>query len=286
MRARRSRPSEQSMAKERPIHIGFYLRAGVLFGATAILASSAAHARPQHHGLHPAHLVRPDVSAPRANHVAPTDTLKPEDHDRNAGRPGQPGPAKTASDGTLGAIKDANAGGSIEDPTSTDAHRKDIGPIDTRISVVPRLHGAKPGAVRSAKTKFKVVPAHGPQAHPRLAPATVVRNAIGVPIHPQGTDNKSSQGKMPEHLDAGGAPKLSAGNGGPGVVGLGLRPQVRNTVTTNGGGSPTPTVSAMNHSSIGGSIMLRSTTAPGVIGGPAKNVVGALNGTTFRQRHP
>ena len=110
MRARRSRPSEQSMTKERPMRIGFYLRAGVLFGATAILASSAAHARPHHHGLHAAHLVRPDISAPPANHVAPTGTLKPEGHGvadtddaltkagRNAGPPGQPGLAKTASD--------------------------------------------------------------------------------------------------------------------------------------------------------------------------------------------
>jgi hypothetical protein len=280
------------------MRIGFYLRAGALFGATAILASSAAHARPHHHGLHAEHLARPDVSAPPANHVAPTGTLKPEDHGvadtddaftkaaRNAGRPGQPGPAKSASDGTLGAIKDANTGGSVKDTTPPDVHMKDLGPVDTGISAEPRPHSTKPGTVRSAKTKFKVVPGHGPQAHPRLAPATVVRNAIGVPIHPQGTDNKSGQEKMPDHLGAGGAPKPSAGNGGTGVVGLGLRPQVPNIVTTNRGGSPTPAIPAINHSSIGGSIALRPTTAPGVIGGPAKNVVGALNGTTFRQRHP
>jgi hypothetical protein len=105
------------MTKEQPMRIGFYLRAGVLFGVTAILASSAAHARPHHHGLHAAHLMRPEVSASPANHVAPTGTLKPEDHGvadtddaftkagRNAGRPDQPDPAKTGSDGTLGMIK-------------------------------------------------------------------------------------------------------------------------------------------------------------------------------------
>ena len=274
------------------MRIGFYLRAGVLFGVTAILASSAAHARPHHHGLHAAHLMRPEVSASPANHVAPTGTLKPEDHGvadtddaftkagRNAGRPDQPDPAKTGSDGTLGMIKGANTGGSVKDVRPSDVHMKDLGPVDTGISAGARLQRTKPGTVRSAKTKFKVAPWHGPKAHPRLAPAAVVRNAIGVPIHPQGTDNKSS------HLGASGAQKPSAANGGTGVIGLGSRPQVSSTVTTNRSGSPTPAISAMNHSSIGGSITLRSAAAPGVIGGPAKNVVGALNGTTFRQRHP
>ncbi len=277
---------------------GLYLRAGLLLGATAILGSSVAHARPHHHRPHAADFVRPGVAASPANNVAPTGTLKPEDHGsadtdhaftkggRNAERPGQLGPAKAGGEGTLGGIKDANLDAPAKEITPPDVHMKDLGPVDTRVTVQPRLHGVKPGTIRSTKAKFKVVPGHGLQVHPRLAPASVARNAIGVPIYPQGADSKSSKGKVPDHIGAGGAPKPQAGNGGTGIVGLGLRPQVPNAVTANGGGSPPQAITAMNHSSIGGSIVLRPTTAPGVIGGPTKNVVGALNGTTFRQRHP
>jgi hypothetical protein len=279
------------MTKERPMRIGFYLVAGALFGAPAMLVNSAADAHPHHpHRLHAAHFVRPNVSEPPASHVIPTGTPKPEDHSasgsddaftkgsRNTGHHGQPGPTKTGTEGTPGGIKDAGA--PAKETTPADVHMKDLGPVDTRISVVPRLRGVKPGRVRSAKTKFKVVPGHGLQVHPKLAPATVVRNAIGAPIHPQGNDNKGSQGKVPEQIGAGGTPKPAPGNGGTGIIGLGLRRQA------NGAGSPSPATVAMNHSSISGSIMLRPATAPAVIGGPAKNVVGALNGTTFRQRHP
>jgi hypothetical protein len=142
--------------------------------------------------------------------------------------------------------------------------------------VEPRLYQAKPGRIRSAKTKFKLVPWRGLQVRPKLAPATVVRNAIGMPIHPQRADKNGS--------GTGGTPKPHVGNGGTGVSGLGLRPQASNPVPTNGLHSPATTT--MNHSSVVGSIILRPTTAPGVIGGPAKNVVGSLNGTNFRQRHP
>jgi hypothetical protein len=285
------------MTKDQPMRIGLYLLAGALFSAPMMLVNSVADAHPHHHHrLQAAHFVRPDVSVPPANHIAPPGALKPEDHgvsqadgaftkgSRNTGRPGKPGTTKTGSEGTPGGIKDASTGTLAKDTTSPDVHMKDLGPVDTRISVEPRLHGVKPDRIRSAKTKFKLPPRHGLQVRPRLAPATVVRNAIGVPIHPQGTDNKGSQGKVPDQAGAGGTPKPAAGNGEAGVAGLGLQPQISNPVPTNGLHSPPTTT--MNHSSIGGNVMLRPTTAPGVIGGPAKNVVGALNGTTFRQRHP
>jgi hypothetical protein len=298
MRARRNRLSERSMTKEQSMRIGHYLLVGALFGAPTMLVNSGADAHPHHHHrLQAAHFIRPDVSVPAANHVTPAGTPKPEDHgtsqaddaftksSRNTGRPGQLGTTKTGSEGTPGGIiKDASTGAPAKDTTSPDAHMKDLGPVDTRISVEPRLHGVKPDRIRGAKTKFRILPGHGRQLHPRLAPGTVVRNAIGVTIHPKGTDNKGNQGKVPDQAGARGTPKAAAGNGATGVATLELRPQASNPVPTNGLHAPATTT--MNHSSIGGSIMVRSTTAPGVIGGPAKNVVGALNGTTFRQRHP
>ena len=261
------------------MRIDFYLVAGALFGAPMMLANSAADGHPHHHhGLHVVHFVRPAVSVPLANHIAPAGTLKFEDGasdtkgGRNAGPPGQPGTTKTGNEGTSGGIKDASTGTPAKNTTSPDVHMKDLGPVETRISVEPRLHGIEPDRIRSAKTKFKLLPRNGLQLHPRLAPATVVRNAIGVSIHPQGTENKGSRGKVPDQSGTSGTPKPAAGNGGTGVAGLELRPQIFNPF--------------LNHSSISGSIMVRPATAPGVIGAPAKNVVDALNGTTFRQRRP
>jgi hypothetical protein len=280
------------------MRIGFYLLAGAMLGGPAILANPAADAHPRHHhGLHAAHFIRPDVSLPPASHVAPAGASKLEDHraadtdnaftkgGRNAEHAGQPGPAKIGAEGAPGGIKDPSTGGPTKELPPPDVHMKDLGPVDTRISVEPRLHGVKPDRVRNAKTKFKAVPGRGLQGYRRVAPTTVVRNAIGVPIHRPRADNEESQKKIPGQIGAGATLKPHAGNASTNVVGLGLRPQVPNSLTTNGPSPPSPTIAMINHSSISGSIMLRPSITPGVIGGPAKNIVG-LNGTTFRQRHP
>jgi hypothetical protein len=269
------------------MRIGFYLLAGVLFGALSALVSPAADARPHHHQrLHAAHFVRPNAAALPAVHNDPTGIAKPQDHGasdadgafakggRNAEHPSQPATTKAGGEGTPDGVRDASSGTPAKDATSPDVHVKDLGPVDTRISVEPPLRGVKTGRIRSAKTKFKAVSRRGLQVHPKLAPTTAVRNSIGVRIRPQGADKGGG---------AGGTPKPPAGNGGPGVAGFGLRPKAFNSAPAGRGGLPATT---MNHPNIGGGTMLRPTTASGVIGGPAKNVVGALNGTTFRRRHP
>jgi hypothetical protein len=284
------------MTKEQPMRIGFCFLAGALFGVPTTLMGSAADAHwHHHHRLRTAHFARPGVLVPPPIRVAPASAPKPEDHGasgtgdaftkggRNAGLPGEPAPTKTGREGAPGGIENASTGAPGEKTTPPNGHMKDLGPVDTGISAVPRLHSAKSDRARSAKTKFKIVPGHSLRAHPKLAPATVVRNAIGVPIHPHGTDNKGSQGKVPDQASPGGTPKAAAGNGGTGMARLGLQPQAANAVSINGPHSPATTT--ISHSSIGGSIMFRPTAAPGIIGGPAKNVVGALNGTTFHQRH-
>ncbi len=103
------------------MRICFYLVAGVLLGAPAIMASGAADGHPHlHHGLHAVHFARPGVSVPLANQVAPAGTLKSEDRgssqaenavaegSRNNGRPGRPGTAKIGIVGTSGGVGDAN----------------------------------------------------------------------------------------------------------------------------------------------------------------------------------
>jgi hypothetical protein len=196
------------MTKEQPMRIGFYLFAGVLFGAATVLVSTVADARSHHHyRLRATPFARPDVSAPPASHVAPIGTLKRVDHgasgtddalskgDRNAKRPGQPGPTKTGTEATPGGTENASAGAPAKEATSPGEHMKDLGAVDTRISVAPRVHSVKSDRVRSAKTKFKIVPGHNLRAHPKLAPPTVDRNAIGVPIRPRGSRTRAANGK-------------------------------------------------------------------------------------------
>jgi len=43
---------------------------------------------------------------------------------------------------------------------------------------------------------------------------------------------------------------------------------------------------AMSHSIISGRALIRPGLGAGVIGGPAKNVAGVIDGTNFRPRHP
>ncbi len=271
------------------MRIGFYLFAGVLFGAATLLASTVADARShRHYRLRATPFARQGVSATAASHVAPGGTLKSEDHGasntdgaftkggQNAGRPGQPGPTKAGTESAPGGIE--NAGAPAKEATPPDGHMKDLGPVDTRISVAPRLHSVKSDGIRSAKTKFRVVPGHSLRAHPKLASPAIVRNAIGMPIDPQSVENQGGRWKALDPDGTGGTLKPRARNG-TGSAGLGLRPQASNPVFS-------PAITTMNHSNISGNIMLRPSTTPVAIGGPAKNSVGALNGTTFRQRHP
>jgi hypothetical protein len=283
------------MAKERSVRIGFYLLAGVTFVAPAMLANTSADAAHAHHHrrLGAAHFVSTNVSVSSTIHSVSSGTQKTEDHavpgtddapakgGRNSGRLGQPGPLNTGSEGTQSGVKDSTPGVEV---TSPNVHMKDLGPVETRISVEPPLHGLKPGKTASAKVNFKLVPRHGLHVRPNLVRATVIRNAIGVPIHPQANDNRGGHTKGPDQTGSSGAPKLTPGNGGAGLAGLESRPQVSNPFAAKG--LPSPGAAAMNHSSIGGMLMLRPAITPGAIGGPVKNVVGSLNGTTFRQRHP
>lgn len=278
------------------MRIGSHVFAGALFGATTVFVSISADARSQrHHTLRATHFARPDVSAPAANHGGPGGTQKRDDHGasdtgdslnkggRNSERLGRPGLIKTGTEGTLGGTENWRA--FAKEATPPDPHMKDLGPVETRISVAPRLHGVKSDRLRRAKTKFKAVPGHGPQAHPKLPPATIVRNAIGVPIHPQGAENKGDQWKTPNPAGAGRTLKPLAVNGLTGVTRIGLRPQASNQLPANGGGSASRAITTMNYSNVGGSIMMRPNAMPGVIGGPAKNVVGILNGTTIHWPH-
>jgi hypothetical protein len=191
------------------------------------------------------------------------------------------------------------------------------GPIDTRITIVSRFgwraknKAARAGApAQKSKGIALVRPSKGPgvggpgRPPNASAPSTAI-NAIGehvvVGAHIQdrvraalarAVGKNAVGGAMPNNL--GGA---SAGTGErtvvnaigaavrfrprlPGTVG-GAQPAGATPFTGNAGAVHANTLAAVN-----GTGMTRIGSGPGVIGGPARNLSGGLNGTTFRLRHP
>ena len=188
----RNRRSERAMAKKRILRRGLYFLVGILVGAPLMLVGFAtdAHAR-HHHGTHAVHFVPPGTTAPMLKRDAANGPRPPHDRGapRTVGAPpntligtgaGKGGKQPSGdSTGTGAPAKDANA---------PDFHTKDIEPIDTRITLQPRLHGAGPGTVRQAKSKIGPVGSRHPYTPHAFTPgkaAHITRNAIGLSIAPR-----------------------------------------------------------------------------------------------------
>ena len=191
------------------------------------------------------------------------------------------------------------------------------GPIDTRITVVSRFgwraknKAARAGAPAQKSKAFVLIhPSKGPgvvaPGHPTnaSAPSTAI-NAIGehvaVGAHIQdrvraalarALGKNAVGGAMPNNL--GGA---SAGIGERTVVNaigaaVRFRPRLPGTVIGARPAGATPftgnagTVRANTLAAVNGTGMTRIGSGPGVIGGPARNLSGGINGTTFRLRRP
>lgn len=191
------------------------------------------------------------------------------------------------------------------------------GPIDTRITTVSRFgwrsknKAARFGAPRQKSKAFVLVhPSKGPGvvgpglAGNASAPSTAI-NAIGehVAIGAHIEDRvraaqaralgKNAVGSaMPNNL--GGASARTSERTVVNAIGatVRFRPRLGGTVsgaqpggatafTGNAGTAHANTLAAVN-----GTGMTHVGSGPGVIGGPARNLSGGINGTTFRLRHP
>ena len=117
----------------------------------------------------------------------------------------------------------------------------------------------------------------------------VVRNAIGQPVHPTSNNIKATEVKASERTAIDGALKntSSSGNGGTEAVGIDAHRQGFVPLRAGWAAPRDPRVNtAMNHSIISGRDMVRPGLGASAIGGPAKNVAGVINGSSFRPRHP
>lgn len=166
-------------------------------------------------------------------------------------------------------------------------------PIDTRIASKGPSNFRHELKARDTKKYAITHPSANSDDHRRTlmrgARIGVVRNAIGQPVHQKGGDIKGAGVKAPERTHVDGTPKDAslAGNGGTEAGGIDSH---RHGFVPLRAGGVTPhdprTNTSMNHSIMSGRDMVRPGMGAGVIGGPAKNLAGVIDGTKFRPRHP
>ena len=238
------------MATKEILRRGLCLLAGILAGAPAVLVASAANARAyHHHGTHAVHFASPGNGAPVLKRDTANEPRQPQD--RKEISPGAP--AKTAN--------------------APDFQSKDIGPIDTHISLQPNLHGAGPGTIRQAKSKIGPIGFRYSHVRHPLTPAKSgrnPRNAIGLSVAPQtvGSANNAGLVRSPTGAVPGGSTVVIKPN-----PGLDHFSHPGSQVTGPGAVRP-----ALN-----GNGFVRRGFVPGTLGGPTKNVVVGINGSTIRR---
>lgn len=164
-------------------------------------------------------------------------------------------------------------------------------PIDTSITTQPSAQFRR-GLKAHRATKAKI--AHSAaelgsyrRTLTRGANVGVVRNAIGIPVQRTGADVKADV-KVSARANADGTLKntSSAPNCGTDAGGNGFRGKFIPLHTSSGVPLNSRLNTAMNHAVIDGRDMVRPGAGPGVIAGPAKNVMVTIGGASFQPRHP
>lgn len=285
-----NRRSEQAMATKAILRRGLYLLVGVLAGVPAILASfvADAHARP-HHKAHSAHFVRPDPSPPVLNHVVADGWGKLQNH--GAPKPGSspgnaggsaplitlPGSAGRGAKQETWGSRETGTGSAAKDANAPDVHMKDLGPIDSRITVQSSLRGARPEMTREVKGKIRRNTAKVRQTFIPGKASRITRNAIGLPVTPH--RGIAGHDAVPAGLPAGAAPGVvvsgsnSSAKPYPGQDRLGVSRPNAGTIM------PSRVANAIN-----GTSFSQRGFVPIGLGGPAKTVVG-INGSMIRAKH-
>lgn len=177
-----------------------------------------------------------------------------------------------------------------ENHAGTKPSGTDLGPIDTRITALGKSQFGRSKEYGWKKSKIARPSGNSRDSHRNWTRDTkggVLRNAIGVPVHRSSADrtgtDKGFQGVVV------GSRKNASSPGNGGTEAVGTDPHHQGFVPLRAGGitSHDPQINtAMNHSIISGRDLIRPGLGAGVIGGPAKNVAGVINGTNFWPRHP
>jgi hypothetical protein len=298
------------MAKQRNVRAGLCFFAAVLTGSLAITASFAkpAHWRTHlaaHHGTQSGKIGPSRVSTVPFNH----DRTDGKDQSGNQQGPKARNDFKPAQDSVpannqpaaiqRGAKHDAKGapieGGNAHEtsngqpassPNVPEFHMRDLGPVETRITVQPLVGADKPHPREQAKTKFKLtvpVNGRGNQNQVRKTPE-VERNAIGISIapHHNGRGNDKPANLHVTMGDHGTPPPLVV-KANIAVQTNANQESVRPGIIRTNSNPVTPPV-VINRGAINGSRMLRRGFAPAAVGGPPRIIAG-ISGTMFRPKH-
>ena len=189
------------------------------------------------------------------------------------------------------AVPGGEAGGAVQAGGSVD-------PIDTRIGEQPRLRFKK-GAKANDWTKAimgRPSKSFAGRQQP-LGPGTasgMARNAIGMLVQePAGAMGIQGSTAANATKNAVGATAMNTVGGTAAVngtatnaigVNVPIRTRAPRTNIGQRGINPLASNATSSNASINGTSMIRPASATAVIGGPAKNVAGAINGTAMRPR--
>jgi hypothetical protein len=191
--------------------------------------------------------------------------------------------------------KAATGGGA---PAAAQANR-DVNPIDTRMAERPRLRFSRAAKANDWKKTIMGRPLKnfaGRQQPPGLGvPGGKLRNAIGLP-QPNaaaGVARNAVGASAGVARNAVGAPmsavRAAAANAAinhPSAIGANHASVTGANVSRRATGPAASIVATIPNATINGTSMTRPGVGAGVIGGPAKNVAGVLNGTGMNRRSP
>jgi hypothetical protein len=273
------------MTNKRILRCGLYFLAGVLAGAPAMLASTAANAHVRrHHGVHTIHFAPPNATVPVLNRDAASGTRQPQDRKAvktDGAPPNTPIGSEPGRGGKppIGGSKDTWTSAPAKDASAPDFHTKDLGPIDTRITVQPRVSSERFGRARQVKSRIGPIGSRYSQRRAFTGRKTghVTRNAIGLPITQPGTGPAPNNGLVRSPVVAPGLAPIGSDR----VVKLSPGPD------RFGLSHPNPVVngSDLGRPRINGNGFVRRGFVPATLGGPTKNVLVGIDGSTIRPKH-
>jgi hypothetical protein len=183
---------------------------------------------------------------------------------------------------------------SAQDPAPVANHTAaEADPIDTSITTQRPSHFRRELKAHESKKSTITHPSGISGDHRRTlmrgTKVGVVRNAIGQPVHQTSIDIRGAEVKASERTHVDGTLKDASPAGNGGTEAGGTDPHRQGFVPLRAGWAAPrdPRLNtAMNHSIISGRDIVHPGAGSGALGGPAKNLAGVINGTSFRPRHP
>ena len=280
----RNRRSERAMATKEILRRGLCFLAGLLALAPAVLASSSANARAYHHHVPRAvHFVSPGKDASVLKRAAANGPRQPQ----GGGGPETDGSPSNAFSGAPGEKSGKQPNGWFK-KTSPSAPAKTANAPElpgegfragrhAHHSAAAFLYGEGPGTIRQAKSKIAPIGfrySHIRHPFPSAKSRRNTRNAIGLSIVPRGAGPASNAAlvRSPTNL----APSSSA------VV---IRPSAgRDHFAVSRPGFQV-TEPGASRPALNGNGFARRGFVPSTLGGPSKNVVVGIDGSTMRSKH-